>query len=332
MSGPPNRFLAEPVPRDMLGANQRLLPAAVVLVALCGLDALLPMTAGAGTETSGLFVEFTATRNQEALPESLATKQMCPDRPGTHTFAPDLRVEDRNENPITSTFVGFEFTMTLTRSGSQATLVKPARFRVSRTGTRPVAGGASLINFFLQPGDCVGLTMTPETDLFLLSGEVLTASLFLTKEPAATGGPPPPGPEPLASCTISFDGACPNAGAQCGADFSGGNGCVTISVGSCYSSGAFSYENDPGETVSIDLAGGLNSLDVFFAARGGGTGTMRFFDGEGAEVGSALRTNGDCTSAMPPTQSVDFARPVRSIEVTTTGSPSFIDTFAVNPR
>jgi hypothetical protein len=301
-----------------------------LLTTIC-LLALAPAPAGAGTETSGLFVEFTATRNQEAPPESLETKQMCPDRPGTHTFAPDLRVENRSEVVITNTFVGFEFTMTLTRSGSQPTLTKSARFRVARNGTRPIAGGAARINFFLQPGDCVRLAFAPETDLFLLSGEVLTASLFLTKEPSAPS-PPPPLPEPLAECTIGFDATCPDAAAQCGATFAGGNGCVTIGVGSCYSSGAFSYELDPGQTVTIELDGDLESLRVFFAARGSGQGTMRFFDAGGIEVGNPLQTNGDCMANMPPTQTVSFATPVRSVEVTTTGSPSFIDTFIVNPQ
>ena len=37
---------------------------------------------------------------------------MCPDRPGTHTFAPDLRIANRNDLVITNTFVGFQFTMT----------------------------------------------------------------------------------------------------------------------------------------------------------------------------------------------------------------------------
>ena len=76
----------------------------------------------------------------------------------------------------------------------------------------------------------------------------------------------------------------------------------------------------------------MRALSVFFAARGNGQGTMRFFDANGVEVGGPLQTNGDCTGGMPPTQAVSFATPVRSIEVTTTGSSSFIDTFVVNPQ
>lgn len=309
-------------------ARPRLAAAALLGVALLG---PLAAPARAGSETSGLFVEFTATRNQEPVPDALATKQMCPDRPGTHTFAPDLRIERADQMVITNTFVGFRFTMTLTRRGSQETLVKEATFRVAANGTRPVGGGASRINFFLQPGDCVDLVFSPVTDLTLLDGEVLTASLFLTKEPAGSAPPPSPGGQPLASCTIGFDIGCPDATAQCGATFSGGNGCVSIGVGSCYSSGAFSYEVDSGQTTTIDLAGDLVELDVFFAGRGGGQGTMTFFDAGGAQVGGPLTTNGDCTGAMPPSQRVSFATPVRRIEVTSTSGSSFIDTFSVNP-
>lgn len=317
--------------RPARGLPRRAGLAAVVLTVAAGLAVLGPAPGIAGRETSGLFVEFTATRDQESPPATLATKQMCPDRPGTHTFAPDLRVVNAQDVAITNTFVGFEFTMTLTRSGSQPQLVKMARFRVAAGGVRPIAGGKSRINFFLQPGDCVALSFAPKTNLALLSGEVLTASLFLTKEPEAPAGPPP-GSDSLPECTISFDGACPDAAAQCGARFSGGNGCVTIGVGSCYSTGAFSYELDPGDTVEIELSGDLDALRTFFAARGGGQGTMRFFDANGGEVGSPLRTNGDCMAAMPPAQTVSFATPVRSIEVTTAGGSAFIDTLVVNPE
>ncbi|MFQ5349048.1 MAG: hypothetical protein ACE5EG_01245, partial [Thermoanaerobaculia bacterium] len=169
--------------------------------------------------------------------------------------------------------------------------------------------------------------------LTLLNKEVLTASLFLTKEPAGSSQPPPPppGPAPLPFCTIDFDSGCPNTLTQCGADFSGGNGCISIGVGSCYSSGARSYEMDPGETVTIELDGDLEELAVFFAANGAGQGTMTFFDAGGAQVGNPIMTNGNCRGTMPPSQRVSFPTPVRSIEVTTTGSASFIDTFVVNP-
>jgi hypothetical protein len=294
---------------------------------------LIAVPAEAGTETSGLFVEFTATRNQERPPATLETKQMCPDFPGTHTFAPAFRVEDSDEVVITDNFVGFEFSLAMTRSGTQPTLEKVARVRVARSGIRPLPGEKLRINFNLLRGDCVRLVFAPETDLVLLSGDVVTVSLFLIKEPPPPLPPPGPAPgTPLASCAIDFDSSCPNAGAQCGATFAGGNGCVSIGVGSCYSSGAFSYELDPGETVSIELGGDLNSLDVFFAARGTGQGTMTFVDADGNQVGTALQTNGNCMGSMPPLQRRNFATPVRTVRVTTTGSPSFIDDFLVNPQ
>ena len=175
-------------------------------LALAGLAllTLVPSPVLGGKETSGLFVEFTATRNQEEPPATLRTKQMCPDRPGTHTFAPDLRVENGDEAVITNTFIGFTFDMILTRRGIQETFEKTARFRVTPRGTRPIEGGAARINFNLLPGDCVDLGFAPVTDLFLLSGEVLTASLFLTREPAGTPPPPPPPPPPGATMFSQF--------------------------------------------------------------------------------------------------------------------------------
>ncbi|MFQ5527824.1 MAG: hypothetical protein ACE5GX_16395 [Thermoanaerobaculia bacterium] len=170
-------------------------PGSLLQPALAGISLLAVVAAPveAGTETSGLFVEFRATRDQEEVPAKLQTKQMCPNRRGRHRFTPNLRVEGENEMVITNTFIGFEFTMTLTRSGTQPTLRKTAEYRVTRRGTRPIAGGARRIKVYLEAGDCVRLTFRPQTDLFLLTGEVVTASLFLTREPA----PPEPVPDTL---------------------------------------------------------------------------------------------------------------------------------------
>jgi hypothetical protein len=165
--------------------------------------------AEAGTMTSGLFVEFTSS-GQEMLPDafgpklSVATKQMCPDRAGTHTFGPNLRIVNPQGVEITDNFVNFEFTMTLTRRGVQPELAKTARFRVTRTGIRPIQGGKSRINFFMKLGDCVDLVFAPKGDLMLLSKEKLTASLFLTKEPLPQIGVissvvPDPDPHPTSA-------------------------------------------------------------------------------------------------------------------------------------
>jgi hypothetical protein len=147
------------------------------------LAGLIALPAEGGMQTSGLFVEFTATRNQERPPATLETKQMCPDFAGTHTFAPAFRVEDSDEVVITDKFLGFEFSLAMTRSGTQPRLEKVARVRVTRFGIRPLPGEKLRINFNLHRGDCVRLVFAPETDLVLLSGDVVTVSLFLIKEP-----------------------------------------------------------------------------------------------------------------------------------------------------
>jgi hypothetical protein len=149
---------------------------------------LVASPAEGGTHTSGLFVEFTATRNQEEVPESLSTKEMCLARSGRHTFEPELRVENDEGLVITDRLIGFEFTMTLARSGTQPTLERTSRWQVTRRGIRRAAG-PKRFKVPLEPSDCVRLTFAPASEVFLLRGEVLTASLFLTREP------PPPWPE-----------------------------------------------------------------------------------------------------------------------------------------
>ena len=98
----------------------------------------------------------------------------------------------------------------------------------------------------------------------------------------------------------------------------------------CYNSGIFSYRVDALDTMTIELAGDVNELSVFFAAGGPSKGEMRFFDAAGGLVDS-ITTNGDCGLEMPAVQNVIFASPVRSMEVTAGLSNVYIDSFAVNP-
>ncbi len=138
---------------------------------------------------------------------------------------------------------------------------------------------------------------------------------------------------PLPECTITFDTGCPNQMPQCGASFAGGNGCIVAGLPFCYDTGLFGYEVSAGDLLTITLEGDLNSLDVFFASGGAGSGQMTFFDADGAEVDAPITTNGDCTLAMPPTQLVNFSRPVRTIVVENDGpSRLYLDTFHVNPQ
>ncbi len=141
----------------------------------------------------------------------------------------------------------------------------------------------------------------------------------------------------LPNCTESFDITCPNTNPQCGATFVSslpGDRCVTAFLTNCYSSGLRAYRVSPGQTVTINLAGDLFSLDVFFAQSAGGTGTMDFFDMGGQPVGTQLTANGPSNGPlMPPMQRTCFSTAVRKIVVTHTGNTGllWIDDFEVNP-
>jgi cysteine-rich repeat protein len=137
--------------------------------------------------------------------------------------------------------------------------------------------------------------------------------------------------EPLADCNIDFESTCPDLAPQCGADFTGGSSCQVIGVLNCYSSGLFSFAVDPLAPLTITLNGDLNSLSVFLSGYLGSSGTMTFFDCNGAQVDSPLSSLGDCSVAMPAIQNVTFSRPVQLIEVTATGNTVWIDDFHVNP-
>ncbi len=139
--------------------------------------------------------------------------------------------------------------------------------------------------------------------------------------------------ETLANCTVTFDGApnCPDPTPVCGATFSGG-GCEFANLPFCYDTGIFSYESTPGNPVTINLDGDLNSLLVFFASAGPAPGVMTFFDAQDVQVGAPLMSNGNCLVVMPERQMVNFSSPVRRITFEPTGSDTvYVDTFEVNP-
>ena len=39
-------------------------------------------------------------------------------------------------------------------------------------------------------------------------------------------------------CTIDFDASCPDAAAECGASFVGGDGCILVGLLNCYDTGS----------------------------------------------------------------------------------------------
>jgi hypothetical protein len=139
----------------------------------------------------------------------------------------------------------------------------------------------------------------------------------------------------LPTCTETMDATCPNVSPSCtGVSFTGGVGCFVEFIANCYSSGMQSFKVTQPTPLTIDFSSGVNSLDVFFSHEvAGTTGTMRFFDDNGVEVDSPIASNGPCSGVvMPPTQSLTFSRPVRSIDVTVAGTGDvWIDTFTLNP-
>ena len=139
-----------------------------------------------------------------------------------------------------------------------------------------------------------------------------------------------------AQCTINFDVGCPNAGAQCGATFVGGLGCVSALLPFCYFTGLRSYLVTAATPLTITLTQPIGQISVFFAFTPpqGTSGTMRFFDAAvgGNEVGAPIMTNGNCGVAMPPLQAQAFGTPVRRIEVTVAGGGNvWIDTMMLTP-
>jgi hypothetical protein len=134
------------------------------------------------------------------------------------------------------------------------------------------------------------------------------------------------------TCTIDFDTTCPTTVAECGATFSGGQGCVVAGLANCYDTGTRAYRlNSPG-TLTIALDPPIAAINVFFAYSGGAMGTMTFFDAAlgGNQVGTPIITNGDCATFMPARQAQAFSTPVRRIEVTT-GATAWIDTMELTP-
>ena len=122
-------------------------------------------------------------------------------------------------------------------------------------------------------------------------------------------------------CTIGFEGTCPNSTPECAATFNGGLGCQTANATFCCSSGVRSYLVDANSPLTITLSSSVVEVDVFFAHRGGSTGTMTFFDAiaGGNTVGVPIDTAGDCNVAKPNHVNQIFSTAVWRIEVDVTG-------------
>lgn len=138
----------------------------------------------------------------------------------------------------------------------------------------------------------------------------------------------------LPSCTIDFESACPSTSPQCGASFSGGDGCDSGGPATCSSSGLFSYKITTAAPLTITFSADVRSLEMFFAHQGASSsGEMRFFDAVagGNEVADPLLTNGDCLSVTPAMQRIAFPAAVRRVEVVATGGTVWIDDFRVSP-
>ena len=167
------------------------------------------------------------------------------------------------------------------------------------------------------------LQTRPPTATFVVAAVAALALLTLRADDAQADC------EVLPPCTISFDGACPDAQEICGASCVGAGSCIFAAKEFCYSSGLRSYLVGPISPVTITLSMDLIELEVFFAHVGPDTsGEMRFFNAADEEVGVPMDTNGDCLAFMPNLQTQVFAEGVRRIEVTATGELRvYIDDF-----
>lgn len=143
----------------------------------------------------------------------------------------------------------------------------------------------------------------------------------------------------LPDCTIDFTSGCPDTGSgQCGALFvahAGNAQCHVIGVPACYGSGTSFHSFSPDQRIDIFLAGELDDLTTFLAPYQGTDATMRFFDINGSEVGTALTISDDCGDNMtpnPPSSNIANlgSGNVRRIQVTG-DADIWIDDFRVNP-
>lgn len=131
-------------------------------------------------------------------------------------------------------------------------------------------------------------------------------------------------------CTITFDDVCPDTQRVCRTGFRGGAGCVVEGLPFCYDSGMFAYKVEAGDRLRIRFGVPLSEVELFFAQGGAGSrGRIDFFDENGLQVGAPLGTNGDCSLAMPTTQTVTFDRPVVGARVRAFDVDVFIDSLRV---
>lgn len=140
-----------------------------------------------------------------------------------------------------------------------------------------------------------------------------------------------PATGPLATCVETMDGTCPTSQPQCGANFSGGSGCVIAGLGQCYNTGLRAYGVLELSPVNISFSRDVTQISIFFANDTSSTASMRFFDADNLEVDTPIISNGDCTPGpMPPLQLRTFSRPVRRAFVTAVGGRAWLDTMTIN--
>lgn len=76
------------------------------------------------------------------------------------------------------------------------------------------------------------------------------------------------------TCTLHFDTSCPTVAPECGATFSGGQGCVSASMGNCYHLGIRAYQVTTPDTLTVTLDPPISEILVFFAHTGGVIGPI----------------------------------------------------------
>lgn len=134
-----------------------------------------------------------------------------------------------------------------------------------------------------------------------------------------------------ATCTIDFDGPCPDVSPACGVRITGDGACATDPYGTCHDDGTDAWEIPTGGTVRLEFAEPINDWTYFLAGAGGALPTIETFDADGVRITRSTQGFVCDTGAVPGTYA-DPYRPVAAITIESAGTgETWLDGFTLNP-